>query len=176
MDLIKLGCFTIEFIRVNHNIPESMALSIQTPKGIIFDSGDFKIDHTPSVDRPTDLAKIARIGTEGVKLYIGDSLGSQNPGWAKSEKIIGDTLDEEIRDVKGRMFIATFASNIGRVIQIVNSAIKYNKVVFLSGRSLLNNIDIGQELGYLTVPKGMVRKLDDDINNMPDNRVLVLST
>ncbi len=176
MDLIKLGCFTVEFIRVNHNIPESLALSIQTPKGIIFNSWDFKIDHTPSIDRPTDLAKIARIGTEGVKLYIGDSLWAQTPGRAKSEKVIWETLDAQIRDVKGRMFIATFASNIGRVIQIINSAIKYNKVVFLSGRSLLNNVDICQELGYITVPKWMIRKLDDDVNNMPDERVLVLCT
>ena len=100
MDLVKLGCFTVEFVRVNHNIPESLALSIQTPKGIIFDSGDFKIDHTPSIDRPTDLAKIARIGTEGVKLYIGDSLGSQTPGRAKSEKVIGETVENQIKTVK----------------------------------------------------------------------------
>jgi len=88
VDIVKLGCFTIEFIKVNHNIPESMALAIHTPKGVIFDSGDFKIDYTPSIDAPTDLAKIARIGTEGVQLYIGDSLGAQNPGRAKSEKQI----------------------------------------------------------------------------------------
>ena len=176
MDLVKLGCFTVEFVRVNHNIPESLALSIQTPKGIIFDSGDFKIDHTPSIDRPTDLAKIARIGTEGVKLYIGDSLGSQTPGRAKSEKVIGETVENQIKTVKWRMVIATFATNIGRVIQIINSAIKYNKVVFLSGRSMINNIDICQELGYITVPKGMIRKLDDDVNTMPDERVLILCT
>ena len=175
-DLVKLGCFTVEFVRVNHNIPEAMALAIQTPKGLIFDSWDFKIDHTPSIDRPTDLAKIARIWTEGVKLYIWDSLWSQNPWWAKSEKIIWETLDNQIRNVKWRMIIATFASNIGRVIQIVNSAIRYNKVVFLSWRSLLNNVDICQELGYIKVPKWMIRKLDDDINNMPDERVLILCT
>jgi len=176
MDLVKLGCFTVEFVRVNHNIPESLALSIQTPKGIIFDSWDFKIDHTPSVDRPTDLAKIARIGTEWVKLYVGDSLGSQTPGRAKSEKVIGETVDHQIKNVKWRMIIATFATNIGRVIQIINSAISYNKVVFLSGRSMINNIDICQELWYISVPKWMIRKLDDDVNNMPDERVLILCT
>ncbi|MDR0282346.1 MAG: ribonuclease J [Candidatus Peribacteria bacterium] len=88
IDVVKLGCFTIEFIRVNHNIPESMALAIYTPKGVVFNSGDFKIDHTPSIDAPTDLAKMARIGTEGVQLYVGDSLGAQNQGRAKSEKKI----------------------------------------------------------------------------------------
>ncbi|MFA7717967.1 MAG: RNase J family beta-CASP ribonuclease [Candidatus Absconditabacterales bacterium] len=175
-DLIKLGCFTVEFVRVNHNIPESMALAIYTPKGVIFDSGDFKIDHTPAIDRQTDLAKIARIGTEGVKLYTGDSLGAQTPGWAKSEKIIGETIDAQIKNTKGRILIATFATNIGRVIQIVNSAIRYNRVVFLSGRSMINNIDICQQLGYINAPKGMIRKLDNDVNNMPGDRVLVLCT
>ncbi len=176
MDLVKLWCFTVEFVRVNHNIPESLALSIQTPKWIIFNSWDFKIDHTPSIDRPTDLAKIARIWTEGVKLYIWDSLWSQNPWWAKSEKVIGETLDHQMRDVKWRIIIATFATNIGRVIQIINSAIKYNKVVFITWRSMINNIDICQELWYINVPKWMIRKLDDDVNTMPDERVLILCT
>lgn len=175
-DFIKLGVFGIEFARVNHNIPETMAVSIQTPKWIIFNSADFKVDHTPSIDRPTDLAKIARIGTEWVKLYIWDSLWSQTPWWAKSEKLIWETLEQQIRWVQWRIVIATFASNIGRIIQIVNSAIKYNKVVFLAWRSLVNNVDICQELGYINVPKWMIRKIDDDINNMPDERILILCT
>ncbi|MFA5747669.1 MAG: ribonuclease J [Candidatus Absconditabacterales bacterium] len=175
-DFLKLGCFDVEFVRINHNIPESMALSIQTPKGVIFFSGDFKIDHTPAIDAPTDLAKIARIGTEGVKLYIGDSLGSQHPGRAKSEKVIGETLDDLIKKTKSRMILATFATNVGRVIQIIKSAIKYNKVVFLSGRSMINNVEICQELGYINEPKGMIRKLDNDVNNMPDERVVILCT
>ncbi len=175
-DLIKLWCFTVEFIRVNHNIPESMALAIYTPKGIIFDSGDFKIDHTPSIDRPTDLAKIARIGTEWVRLYTWDSLWSQTPGRAKSEKTIWETVDSEIKNTSWRMIIATFATNIGRVIQIINSAIKYNRVVFLSWRSMINNVDICQQLGYINAPKGMIRKLDNEINTMPDERVLILGT
>lgn len=175
-DLIKLWCFTVEFIRVNHNIPESMALAIYTPKGIIFDSGDFKIDHTPSIDRPTDLAKIARIGTEGVRLYTWDSLGAQTPGRAKSEKLIWETVEAQIKATPWRIVIATFATNIGRVIQIINSAIKYNRVVFLSGRSMINNVDICQQLGYINAPKGMIRKLDNEVNNMPDERVLILWT
>ena len=176
VDSIKLWCFTVEFIRVNHNIPESMALAIYTPKGIIFDSGDFKIDHTPSIDRPTDLAKIARIGTEWVRFYTWDSLGAQTPGRAKSEKVIWETVDTEIKNTLWRMVIATFATNIGRVIQIINSAIRYNRVVFLSGRSMINNVDICQQLGYINAPKGMIRKLDNEVNNMPDERVLILCT
>lgn len=112
IDIIKLGVFTIEFIRVNHNIPETMAQAIHTPKGIIFNSSDFKIDHTPAIDRPADLAKIARIGIEGVKLYIGDSLGCQKQGWAISEKVVGETLERIIKETDSRMIVATFASNV----------------------------------------------------------------
>ena len=176
MDIIKLGCFTLEFARVNHNIPETLAVAIHTPKGVIFDSADFKIDQTPAIDQPSDLAKIARIGLEGVKLYIGDSLGSDRPGWSVSEKVIGKNLDDLIKNTQSRTIIATFASNVGRIIQIINSAIKYNKVVFLSGRSMVNNIEICQELGYINVPKGFIRKLSTEVDTLPDERVLILST
>ena len=175
-DVLRLGCFTIEFVLVNHNIPETMALSIHTPKGLIFNSADFKIDYTPAVDKPCDLAKIGRIWVEWVKLYIGDSLWANRPGRAISEKVIGQTLDSIIKGVEWRIFVATFASNVGRVIQIINSAIKYNKVVFLSGRSMINIVEICQQLWYVNAPKQYIRKLDNDVNNIPDNRVLVLST
>jgi len=176
IDFLKLGCFSIEFMRVNHNIPESLALSIHTPKWIIFNSGDFKVDHTPAIDKPADLWKLWRIGTEWVKLYIGDSLGAKNPGWSVSEQVIGKNLDELIKKTKSRMIVTTFASNIGRIIQFVNSAIKYNKVVFLSGRSMVNNVEICQQLGYINVPAGYVRKLSNEANTLPDERVLILST
>lgn len=175
-DIIKLGCFTIEFIRVNHNIPETMAQAIYTPKGVIFNSSDFKFDHTPAIDRPADLAKIARIGTEGVKLYIGDSLGCQKQGRAISEKEVGHTIERIIKDTDTRIIVATFASNVGRIIQLINGAIKYNRVVFLSGRSMINNVEICQQLGYINVPKWTIRKINNDIENMPDDRVLILCT
>lgn len=111
-DILRLGCFTIEFVRVNHNIPETMAMAIYTPKGVIFNSSDFKIDHTPAIDKPADLAKIARIGVEGVKLYIGDSLGSAKQGRAPSEKVIGENLARTIKETEGRIVVATFASNV----------------------------------------------------------------
>lgn len=175
-DLLQLGCFNIEFVLVNHNIPETMAQAIHTPKGIIFNTSDFKIDHTPAIDKPADLSKIARIGTEGVKFLIADALWVQNKNPAKSEKVIGETLDGIIKNAQGRVIVATFASNVGRVIQLINSAVKYNRTVFISGRSMVNNIEICQELWYINAPKWFLRKLDDDINNMPDERVLVLST
>lgn len=176
IDVLKLGCFTIEFVRVNHNIPETMAMAIQTPKWLIFNSSDFKIDHTPAIDKPADLAKIARIGLEGVKLYIGDSLGCQKSGRAMSELTIGQNLDRIIKDAEGRLVVATFASNVGRVIQLIHSAIKYNRVVFLSGRSMINNVEICQQLWYINVPKGTIRKLNEDVENMPDSRVMILCT
>ena len=177
VDLLKLGCFTIEFVVVNHNIPETMAQAIHTPKGVIFNSSDFKFDHTPAIDKPADLAKIARIGTEWVKLFIGDALGSQNAWWAKSEKSIGESLDGIIKDSKWRMIIATFASNVWRVIQIINSAVRYNRVVFLSWRSMLNNVEICQELWYIQAPKWMIRKMNaNDMDNLPDERVIMLMT
>ena len=175
-DLIKLGCFTLEFIPVNHNIPETLAVAIHTPKGTIFDSADFKIDHTPSIDRPADLPKIARIWVEWVKLYIGDSLWSDKQWRSISEKTIWENLDEIIKNSKSRILIATFASNIGRIIQIIKSAIKYNRVIFLSGRSMVNNVEICQNLGYINVPKGYIKKLNDEAESLPDDKVLILST
>jgi ribonuclease J len=178
MDILKIGCFTVEFVHVNHNIPETMALAIHTPKGLIFNSADFKIDHTPAIDKPADLSKIARIGVEGVRLYIGDSLGSSRPGNAISEKVVGENLDGIIRTTKSRMLIATFASNVGRVIQIIQSAVKANKYVFLSGRSMVNNVEICQELGYIKVPKNMIRNLKyaKDVESYPDEKVVIICT
>jgi len=176
VDLLKLWCFSIEFLRVNHNIPETLALAIQTPKGLIFNSADFKIDHTPAIDKPADLGKLGRIWTEGVKLYIWDSLWADRKGWSVSEKVIGQNLDDLIKKTKSRMIIATFASNVGRIIQIINSAIKYDKIVFLSGRSMVNNVEICQQLWYINVPKNYIRKLSSEVETLPDERVLILST
>jgi len=176
VDLLKLWCFTMEFVRVNHNIPETLAMAIHTPKWLIFNSADFKIDHTPAIDKPADLWKIARIGMEWVKLYIWDSLWCNRQGWSMSEKVIGENLDGLIKNTRSRMIIATFASNIWRIIQIIESAIKYNKVIFLSWRSMNNNVEICQQLWYINVPKGYIRKLDNDVENMPDERVVILST
>lgn len=175
-DILKLWCFTLEFVPVNHNIPETLAIAIQTPKWLIFDSADFKIDHTPAIDRPADLAKIARIWAEWVKLYIWDSLGANKKWRSVSEKQIWENLDELIQKTKNRMLIATFASNIGRIIQIVQSAIRYNKVVFLSGRSMVNNVEICQQLWYIKVPQWYIRKLSEEVDTFPDERVLILST
>src|SRR5574344_57312 len=119
---------------------------------------------------------MSRIGQEGVRVFLGESTNANKPGHSISEKIIGDALDGVIRDCKTRMVISTFASNIGRIIQIIDAAVKYNRVVFLAGRSMITNVKLCQELGYIQVPEHMIRPVSSDINNMPDERVLVLCT
>jgi ribonuclease J len=176
IDIVKLGVFTIEFVHVNHNIPETMAMAIHTPKGLIFNTADFKVDFTPAIDRPADLSKIARIGNEWVKLYIWDSLWTASRWEAKSEKEIWENLEKTIKNIDGRVIVATFASNVGRIVQLINAAVRNNRVVFLAGRSMVNNVEICQELGYIKVPKAMVRKLDDDVEQMPDERVMIICT
>lgn len=176
IDLLRLWVFTIEFIHMNHNIPETMAMAIQTPKWLIYNSSDFKIDNTPAIGDPADLAKVARIWLEWVKLYIWDSLGAQKTGPTKSEREIGHTLESVIEKSSWRIVVATFASNVWRVIQLINSAIKNDRVVFLSWRSMLNNVEICQELWYIDVPKWHIRKVNNDVENMPDERVMILCT
>ncbi len=176
VDLLKLGAFTIEFVHVNHNIPETMAMAIQTPKGIIFNSSDFKIDHTPAIGEPADIPKISRIWQEWVKLYIWDSLWSSKKWPTKSELEIGKTLESIIGKSSGRLIVATFASNVWRVIQLINNSIRHDRVVYLSGRSMINNVEICQQLWYINVPKGHIRKINNDIENMPDERVMILCT
>ena len=177
IDVFKLGIFTLEFFRVNHSIPEAMWVSVHTPKGLLVFSGDFKIDFTPAIDKPADLGKISRIGQEGVKMYLWESTNANKPWHSVSEKIIGENLDKIISSYrKTRMVVSTFASNVGRIIQIINSAIKYDKVVFLAWRSMVLNVQLCQELGYISAPKGMIRQLSSEAESMPDERVLVLCT
>ncbi len=175
-EILKIWCFTIEFARVNHNIPETFAISINTPKWTIFTSWDFKIDFTPAIDKPADLAKIARIWTEWVKLYIWDSLNSWKKWYIQSEKVIWKNLEEIIRTAPWRLIIATFATNVWRAIQIIKSAVKYDKIVFLSWRSMVNNIEVCKELWYVNVPDQYLRKLDKTADEIPDQKVVILST
>ena len=176
IDIIKLGVFTIEFVHVNHNIPETMAIAIHTPKWLIFNTADFKVDFTPAIDKPADLNKIARIWNEWVKLYIWDSLNSWSTKPAKSEKEIWENLEKVVKNISWRVIVATFASNVGRIMQLINAAIKNNRVVFLAWRSMINNVEICQELGYINVPRWMVRKLDEEVEQMPDERVMIICT
>ncbi len=176
IDLVKMGVFTIEFFRVNHSIPDAVWLNIHTPKGNILHTWDFKIDFTPAVDKPADLAKIARIWQEGVLLMFSDSTNATRVWRTPSESVIWEALDKEIKETKWRLIIATFASLIWRIAQIVESAVRNNKIVFLWGRSMINNMEIAKQLWYINVPQGMVRPLRGSIEDLPDHKVVVITT
>ena len=177
VDVLKLWEFLIEPFRVNHSIPESMWFAIHTPKGNIVHSWDFKIDFIPAIDKPADLWKISRIWQEWVKLYLGESTNARTPWHTPSEKLIGQNLEQVItKHSTQRIIISTFASNIWRIIQIIESAVKHNRVIFLAGRSMVWNVQLCQELGYINVPKDMIRMVSGEIDQMPDERVMILCT
>ena len=177
IDIIKLWEFLIEPFRVNHSIPESMWYAIHTPKWNIIHSWDFKIDFVPAIDKPADLGKISRIWQEWVKLYLWESTNARTPWHTPSEKLIGENLEHVItKHPTQRIIISTFASNIWRIIQIVESAVKHNRVIFLAWRSMVWNVQLCQELWYINVPKDMIRMVSWEIDNMPDERVMILCT
>ena len=175
-DIVKAWCYTVEFFRVNHSIPEAIGLAIHTPKGLIVHTWDFKIDYTPALDKVADLAKIARIGQEGVKIMFSDSTNATKPWRTPSEKQIWETLEQIIKESKSRLIIATFSSLIGRIAQIISYAEKYWKIVFLSGRSMINNVEIAKQLGYIKPAPGIVRRIGPDVESLPDHKVIILTT
>ena len=175
-DKIKLGCFGIEFINVNHSIAGAVALSIDTPQGRIFHSGDFKIDLTPVAGNPIDLTRIAQIGQEGVKLLLCESTNVERPGYTMSETVVGTTLDHLFAEhANRRIIVATFASNVHRLQQIVDLAAKYRRKVALSGRSMLNVVDAATKIGELTIPEGVLIDVEK-IKNYFDREIVIVST
>lgn len=174
--VVKLGIFSIEFIKVNHSIPGAFALAINTPAGTIFHTGDFKIDYEPIDGEVIDLARIAEIGRKGVTLMMGESTNVERPGYAISEKRVGENLERVfIENATRRIFVATFSSNIYRVQQIINLAIKYGRRVAVIGRSMINNIDAGMKIGSFTFDKSVFIDIEK-IGSLEDKNVLVLST
>jgi len=172
---IKLGPFSVEFIHTNHSIADSVAMAITTPVGTVFHTGDFKIDQTPIEGKPIDLTRIAEIGKKGVLLLISDSTNVERPGYTMSERTVGDTFDNIFKGAKGRIIVASFASNIHRVQQIINSAVKYNRKVALVGRSMLNVVNTATRLGYLTIPEGTMIDIDR-IKNLNPEQVVIITT
>jgi ribonuclease J len=174
-DEVKLGPFTTEFFRVNHSIPDSVGLVIRTPIGNIVHTGDYKFDHTPVDGKPADFGAIARIGNEGVLVMMGDSTRVESPGYTPSERVINDSLDKIFANAPGRIMLATFASLISRVQQVVDTAARYERVVALVGRSMINNVQMALELGYLSIPKGMLVRVED-INKFHPDQVVIICT
>lgn len=175
-DKVKLGCFGVEFINVNHSIAGAVALSIDTPNGRIYHSGDFKIDLTPVAGEQIDLSRIAEIGREGVKLLLCESTNVERLGYTMSETVVGTTLDHLFSEnMNRRIIVATFASNVHRVQQIIDIAAKYRRKVALSGRSMLNVVDAATKIGELTIPEGVLIDVEK-IKNYFDREIVIIST
>jgi len=174
-DVIKIGHFSIEFIRTSHSIADSVALSITTPVGTIIHTGDFKVDYTPIDGEAIDLAKFAQLGQKGVLALLAESTNVERAGYTMSEKIVGQAFESIFVQAKGRIIVATFASNVHRVQQIFDAAVKFDRKVCVSGRSMINVIGVASELGYLKFPKGVLIDIDH-INNYPDDNIVVVTT
>ncbi|MDN5276936.1 MAG: ribonuclease [Clostridiales bacterium] len=174
-DTLKLGAFTVEFIKTSHSIADSVALAIHTPVGVVVHTGDFKIDYTPIDGQVIDLAKFALLGKKGVLALLADSTNVERPGYTMSEKTVGQTFESIFADAPGRIIVATFASNIHRIQQIVNAAIKYGRKVCISGRSMANVVAVAMELGYLNIPKKMLIEVDK-VDSYPNDKVVIITT
>lgn len=172
---VKVGELSVEFIRVSHSIPDSCAIAVKSPVGTILFTGDFKMDFTPIDGDPTDIQRIAELGKKGLLALYCDSTNVERPGYSISEKEVGDTFIRIFGQVTGRIIVATFASNLHRVQQIIYAAEKYNKKVALSGRSMMNNVRIASELGYLNVKNNTIIDMKN-VKNYADDEIVVLST
>ena len=174
--VIKLGCFSVEFINVNHSIAGAVALAITTPAGVVFHSGDFKIDYTPVNGETTDLTRIAELGKKGVLLLMADSTNIEIEGNTMSESVVKDTLDHVFADnLKRRIIIATFASNVHRLQQILDLAVKYKRKVAFSGRSMINIADAAAKIGELKIPDKLIVDVEK-CKNYKDDEIVIVST
>lgn len=174
---IRIGKVEVEYLRVTHSIPDSAAIVLHTPYGKIVHTGDFKFDLTPTGDEPpADFQRLAELGKEGVLAIIADSTNATKSGFSKSESEISSTLEDLIRDAKGRVIISTFSSLLNRIQQVVEHAKTHNRKVFISGRSMETNTEIAQNLGYLKAPRGLIRKVGPGMDKVPDRDALIITT
>ena len=173
---INLGQFRIEFIRTNHSIQDAAALAIYSPAGTVVHTGDFKVDYTPVFGDAIDLQRFAEIGKKGVLAMMSDSTNAERPGFTMSERTVGKTFDQIFAEHRNtRIIIATFASNVDRVQQIINSAYKYDRKVVVEGRSMVNIISTASELGYLHIPDKTLIEIDQ-LKNYPDEKTVLITT
>lgn len=172
---VKAGTLSAEFIRVSHSIPDACAIAVKSPLGTIIFTGDFKMDFTPIDNDPTDIQRLAELGRRGVLALFADSTNVEREGFSLSEKVVGETFVKIFGQAKSRIIVATFASNLHRVQQIITAAEKYNRKVALSGRSMLNNVRIANELGYLKIKKNTLIDMKS-IKKYADDELVILST
>ena len=172
-DRVKIGNFGVEFIHSNHSIPDAVMLAITTPMGTVIHTGDFKIDPTPISGSMIDLGRLGELGKKGVLALLSDSTNVENPGYTLSESKVGITFDEIFANYKkNRIIVATFASNVHRIQQLINSAKKYGRKLAVSGRSMENIIEVASLLGYIKMPKGMLISIDDIKKYQPHQLVI----
>lgn len=174
-DSVTLGAFTVDFIRSSHSITDTVILGINTPLGTVVHTSDFKIDQTPVDGQVLDFYKLSELGKEGVLCLLSDSTNAERPGYTLSEREVGKTFDDVFSQVKGRIIVATFASNIHRIQQVIDSSFKAGRKVAVTGRSMVNVINIARELGYVKVPDGMIIELDE-LDRYPGDEITILTT
>lgn len=174
-DSVEIGPFKVDFIRVSHSIADVVALAIHTPAGIIVHTGDFKLDQTPIDGKVTDFRKFAELGDQGVLVLLSDSTNAERPGYTMSERAVGQTLDDAISEAQGRVLVATFASNIHRIQQIIDASHKHGRKVAIMGRSMEKVASIALDLGYLKAPRGVLIEVDD-IDKLAPRQITVITT
>lgn len=174
-DRVRAGAFKLEFMRVNHSIPDAIGMAIHTPVGLIVHTGDFKIDQTPVDGQVMELNRFAEYGDRGVLLMMADSTNAERPGYTQSEKFVGETFDNEFRYAKNRIIVATFSSNVHRIQQICDAAVRYGRKVAVMGRSMVNVVNISLKLNYLNVPEGVLIDIDE-IRNYTNDKIVVICT
>ena len=173
---VKMGCMAVEFIKVNHSIPDAVGMAIHTPAGIIVHTGDFKVDYSPIDGKIIDLARFGELGSRGVLALMADSTNAERPGYTHSERTVGESFDKLFQKGEGkRIIIATFSSNIHRVQQIINCAVRYGRKVAVFGRSMINVINTAIELGYLDVPSGIIIDIET-MNRYESERIVLITT
>ena len=170
-----VGVFTVESFRVCHSIPDSTGLIVRYPGGAVIHTGDFKFDHTPVDGRPADLSRLAQLGDEGVQLLLSDSTYAELPGYTPSEQTVGETLRQIMGEAEGRVIVATFASLVSRVQQVIDAAVANGRKVCVEGRSMVENVNLSEKLGYLDVPEGTLIRLDD-ARKLPPSQVTIVLT
>ncbi len=172
---VQVGAFNVEFVHTNHSVPDACNIVLRTPAGNVVHTGDFKFDQTPSDGRVADIAALSRIGGEGVLALVTDSTNVDKPGYVASERLVAEALDQVFRDAKGRILVATFASNISRVQQVIRISEKYGRRVALAGRSMSSNVDVARDLGYLSVHEDTLVRLEE-VNLLADREVTIITT
>jgi ribonuclease J len=172
---VNIGPFNVEFFRVNHSIPDGMGIAIRTPAGMVIHSGDFKFDHSPVSGKTTDFAKLATLGNEGVLVLMADSTNAESPGFTPSEKVVEAAFDEVFRHAAGRVIVATFASLVSRVQQVIDVSARHDRKVAIVGRSMVDNVHMAQDLGYLNVPRDILIR-PEDLDKYSPWQVVIIAT